>query len=192
MIRFVWCIACICIFNGPSCMSAEELQLNEGWTITNMNSSNVQFRLNYKNSRNYQICVLILEGIHLSNQKLPSGVYSALEEANITESVLHSFNDVALRWIAYDTWTYALKFNGILQSNIVFFKLHIIPRVTNIVFFIVAETFAGSLKCNLVFYGLDTVANIQLNGHVLGPPFAQNMFVRYQYDVCSLLDFKVR
>lgn len=54
-----------------------------------------------------------------------------------------------------------------------------------------SESFAGSLKCSLVFHGLDTVANVQLNGRRLGPPFAQNMFVRYRYDVCDLLEFKV-
>lgn len=55
------------------------------------------------------------QGIQLTDQLLPSGVYSALEDAKITESVLHSYNDVKLRWIAYETWTYLLKFNGLLM-----------------------------------------------------------------------------
>lgn len=51
-------------------------------------------------------------GIVIGNQSIPSGVYSALEEVNVTESVLHSFNDVKLRWIANENWTYSLTFEG--------------------------------------------------------------------------------
>jgi beta-mannosidase len=55
----------------------------------------------------------------LTDQKLPSGVYSALEDADITGSVLFGTNDVKLRWIANDNWTYSLKFdrniNGIVK-----------------------------------------------------------------------------
>lgn len=51
-------------------------------------------------------------GIIIRNKRLPSGVYSALEEANITRSVLDSDNDVKLRWIAEEEWTYSLNFNG--------------------------------------------------------------------------------
>lgn len=46
------------------------------------------------------------------NQTIPSGVYSALEEANVTESVMFSYNDVDLRWIANENWTYSLVFSG--------------------------------------------------------------------------------
>lgn len=38
---------------------------------------------------------------------------------------------------------------------------------------------------DLVFYGVDTVADIQLNGSPLGS--TDNMFVRYKYDVRGLL-----
>lgn len=51
-------------------------------------------------------------GIELVNQTIPSGVYSALEEANVTESVMFSYNDVDLRWIANENWTYSLVFSG--------------------------------------------------------------------------------
>lgn len=55
-------------------------------------------------------------GIVVKEQNLPSGVYSALENANITGSVLNSYNDVKLRWIAYEKWTYTLNFDGKLES----------------------------------------------------------------------------
>lgn len=38
---------------------------------------------------------------------------------------------------------------------------------------------------DLVFYGVDTVADISLNGVLLGN--TDNMFVRYRYDVKDLL-----
>lgn len=51
-------------------------------------------------------------GLHITGESLPSGVYSALENAKIVDSVVNSFNDVNLRWIARDVWTYSLKFDG--------------------------------------------------------------------------------
>lgn len=56
-----------------------------------------------------------LVGIRLVDQTIPSGVYSALEDANITGSVLYSYNDVNFRWIARDNWTYTLNFAGNLN-----------------------------------------------------------------------------
>lgn len=53
------------------------------------------------------------------DQTIPSGVYSALEDANITGSVLYSYNDVNFRWIARDNWTYTLNFAGNLNLWIV-------------------------------------------------------------------------
>lgn len=51
-------------------------------------------------------------GLIVKDQNLPSGVYSVLENANITGSVLNSYNDVKLRWIANEKWTYSLNFDG--------------------------------------------------------------------------------
>lgn len=51
-------------------------------------------------------------GIQLMNQNIPSGIFSALEETNITESLHISYNDVRLRWIANENWTYTLNFQG--------------------------------------------------------------------------------
>lgn len=57
-------------------------------------------------------CGIMNTGIQIQNQQIPSGVFTALENANITGSLLHSYNDVNLRWISNDTWTYSLSFNG--------------------------------------------------------------------------------
>lgn len=57
----------------------------------------------------------LLTGIQIPNEQIPSGVYTALENANITESVFDSFNDINLRWIGKETWTYSLNFDGILR-----------------------------------------------------------------------------
>lgn len=53
-----------------------------------------------------------ITGIKIENEQIPSGVYSALERSNITDSVLKSFNDVNLRWIAKENWKYSIDFNG--------------------------------------------------------------------------------
>ncbi|KAI8046391.1 beta-mannosidase [Drosophila gunungcola] len=102
------------------------------WTITNQNGS-----------------------LTIGNQSLPSGIYSAFGP-----QVLDSYNDVGLRYLAYENWTY---------SNVFQFDVHHYQR--------------GHI--NLTFHGIDTVAEIRLNHQLLGR--TDNMFVRYSYDVTSLL-----
>ncbi len=58
------------------------------------------------------IFMVCTQGIELKNQTIPSGVYSALEEAGITDSILYGYNDVNLRWVGKDNWTYSLVFDG--------------------------------------------------------------------------------
>lgn len=60
----------------------------------------------------------LVSGIKIQNEQIPSGVYSALERANVTDSVLKSFNDVNLRWIAKENWKYSLNFDGMHISQI--------------------------------------------------------------------------
>lgn len=72
------------------------------------------------------------------------------------ESVLFSFNDVELRWIALENWTYKLDFN-------------------------LTEEDLGHEFVILTFKGLDTVAEISLNDNFIGK--TDNMFVRYRFDV---------
>uniref|UniRef100_W8BI92 beta-mannosidase n=1 Tax=Ceratitis capitata TaxID=7213 RepID=W8BI92_CERCA len=86
--------------------------------------------------------------------KIPSGVYSAIAG----EDVLKSYNDVDMRYISYDNWTYSLEF---------------------------AEEIKDSRLVNLTFHGIDTISEIYLNGHLLG--HTDNMFVRYTYEVGHIL-----
>uniref|UniRef100_A0A7G3AUK6 beta-mannosidase n=1 Tax=Lutzomyia longipalpis TaxID=7200 RepID=A0A7G3AUK6_LUTLO len=119
--------------------SSSQLQLNSNWTLFNANSS------------------IIIEEI-----SLPSGVYTALQEAHHVDSVLYSYNDVNLRWIAMETWTYTLDFS--------------VPK----------EIF-NSEYIILTLHGVDTVAELTFNGVMLqtstGKDELDNMFTRYRFDV---------
>lgn len=97
-----------------------------------------------------------LQGIVLNDISLPSGVYSELENAQLTESVLFSYNDVELRWIGLENWTYILEFNQTVDDLKHEFVI---------------------LTCK----GLDTLSEIFLNGESIGT--TNNMFVRYRFNV---------
>lgn len=99
-------------------------------------------------------------GIEILDLSVPTGVYSDLENANLTESVLFSYNDIKLRWIAGENWTYSLKFE--MTSQDLFHKFVI-----------------------LTFNGLDTLTEIFLNGESIGT--TDNMFVRYRFNVKEIL-----
>ncbi|XP_039491613.1 beta-mannosidase isoform X1 [Drosophila santomea] len=116
---------------GGQCDKVEVIELGN-WTITNQNGS-----------------------LTIANQTLPLGIYSAF-----APHVLDSFNDVGLRYLAYDNWT---------LYNFFQFDVHHFNR--------------GHI--NLTFHGIDTVAEIRLNHQLLGR--TDNMFVRYSYEVSSLL-----
>lgn len=79
-----------------------------------------------------------------------------MENAGLTESVLLSYNDVELRWISLENWTYTTGFEmttkDIQHSTVV-----------------------------LTFHGLDTLAEIYLNDVHIGT--ANNMFVRYRFNI---------
>lgn len=108
------CIAVLLIRETES----RELSLSHGWTIRNSNGSEcIHWYISNKHVE-YWFYSLDEIGIFLGNQKIPSGIYSALQEASITESVLHSYNDVNLRWIAGDNWTYSLAFQGKVQLDL--------------------------------------------------------------------------
>ncbi|EDV41870.1 uncharacterized protein Dana_GF17689 [Drosophila ananassae] len=112
--------------------AVEVIELGSNWILTNQNGS-----------------------LKIPNQTLPSGIYSAFGP-----EVLNSFNDIHLRWLAYDNWTYSNNF----QFDVDHYK-------------------RGHV--NLTFHGIDTVAEIRLNHELLGR--TDNMFVRYSFDVTSLL-----
>uniref|UniRef100_A0A1A9W1B3 beta-mannosidase n=1 Tax=Glossina brevipalpis TaxID=37001 RepID=A0A1A9W1B3_9MUSC len=108
------------------------INLNRNWTLSNQN-----------------------ESIQKSRFTIPSGVYSQL----YGEKVLDSYNDVNLRWISHDNWTY---------TNIFSVKTDECKRFVN-----------------LTLHGIDTIAEVRLNHYLLGRP--NNMFVRYSYDITKIL-----
>ncbi|XP_053954052.1 beta-mannosidase-like [Anastrepha ludens] len=111
----------------------EIVDLNANWSLTNQNLT-----------------------ISRSNIHLPSGVYSAL----YGEDVLKSYNDINMRWISLDNWTYTRIFK-------------------------VSRNHLPKHFCNLTFHGIDTIAEIRLNSRVLGR--TENMFVRYSFDITDFL-----
>ncbi|KAJ6639178.1 Beta-mannosidase [Pseudolycoriella hygida] len=119
-------------FNCLSCVRSIEINLDKQWQVRNSNGS-----------------------IQLINQTIPSGIYSTLESANVTGSVLYSYNDVNLRWIAKDNWTYSLLFDAPANND--------------------------RLATVLVFHGIDSNAQIYLNDVELGK--TSNMFTRYRYNL---------
>ncbi|KAG5679138.1 hypothetical protein PVAND_008730 [Polypedilum vanderplanki] len=94
--------------------------------------------------------------IEIKNIQIPSGIFSDLEAANVTESILFSYNDVKLRKFSYSNWSYSLNFNMTQED---------LNHTTMI----------------LVFHGLDTITEIFLNDVLLGS--TNNMFIRYRFDV---------
>lgn len=91
---------------------------------------------------------------------VPGGIYSDLMANNVIGDILYRFNDVSTRWVAYDTWNYT----GVFYVND---EQHV------------------KTSANLVFLGLDTFAQINLNGHYVG--YAENMFNRHIYPVAKYL-----
>lgn len=98
--------------------------------------------------------------LKIENQTIPSGIYSALEQALIIESVLDFKNDLTTKWIARDNWTYSVP----LTCNIKELNF------TNVV---------------LTLHGVDTFSKVYLNEELLGE--TSNMFVRYRYNVKNAL-----
>ncbi|XP_034250949.1 beta-mannosidase-like isoform X1 [Thrips palmi] len=92
---------------------------------------------------------------------VPGGVYSDLRAAGqLPKDLFYRFNDEDYRWVAKANWTYDRSFQvprGVLAKD----------------------------KQVLVLHGVDTVAEVRLNGRVLGT--TDNMFVRYRFDVKGIL-----
>lgn len=103
---------------------------------------------------------IFIAALRIENQTVPSGIYSALEQALIIESVLDFKNDLTTKWIARDNWTYSLP----LACNIKELNF------TNVV---------------LTLHGVDTFAKVYLNDELLGE--TSNMFVRYRFNVKNVL-----
>ncbi|BFF88900.1 beta-mannosidase-like [Drosophila madeirensis] len=89
--------------------------------------------------------------------RVPSGVYTALRDTY--GDLLETENNVALSWIANQTWIYSNTFDSdeIGHDNLV----------------------------NLTLHGVDTVSRVRLNGELIGE--TDNMFVRYSFAIGHLL-----
>ncbi|MHA1849616.1 MAG: glycoside hydrolase family 2 protein, partial [Promethearchaeota archaeon] len=94
---------------------------------------------------------------------VPGSVFETLINENIIEDPFYGLNEKKVSWVYNSDWQYSVTFDldkALLKHEYVFMK----------------------------FYGIDTVAKIELNGTVLGN--TDNMFRSYTYDVKSILKDK--
>ncbi|KAH8304924.1 hypothetical protein KR018_005050 [Drosophila ironensis] len=134
MYRFLYliCVLIVAVLN----VEAKSVLVQEltKWTLTNANSS-----------------------ITVDVPRLPAGVYTALK--SLYGDLLLGENDVALRWIANESWTFTTTFDS--------------------------SDLGHDSLVNLTLYGIDTVSKVTMNGQFLGQ--TDNMFVRYSYSIGHLM-----
>ncbi|KAI0633508.1 glycoside hydrolase [Trametes polyzona] len=94
----------------------------------------------------------------------PSQVHLDLKAANVISEPLLGINDFSQRWIVTDSWVYRADLSSIIAKR---------------------SQGNNSSKELLVFYGIDTVANITVAGHPVA--WVNNQFQQYVYDVTSFL-----
>ncbi|KAI0338261.1 glycoside hydrolase [Trametopsis cervina] len=107
---------------------------------------------------------------HLQNQNgsisipasLPSQVHLELLKAGIITEPVLGINDFTQRWIANDNWTYTADLTPLIK-----------------------KVSSHKPRTILVFYGIDTVANISVAGTPVS--WVNNEFLQYVYDVTDLL-----
>jgi beta-mannosidase len=92
--------------------------------------------------------------------QVPGTVFEALLENNIIEDPFYGENEHEMKWVYESDWQYETEFN-------------------------VDSSFLEHKNILLQFHGLDTVAEVMLNGELIGS--VNNMFVKYDYDVKSKL-----
>ncbi|XP_029170747.1 beta-mannosidase [Nylanderia fulva] len=91
---------------------------------------------------------------------VPGGVYTDLSKNNIIENNLFGRNDINNRWVGNQSVVYTKNVN-------------------------VTSDFLRTRKTVLIFYGIDTFANVSLNDHMIGQ--TSNMFLRYIFDVTDYI-----
>lgn len=92
---------------------------------------------------------------------VPGGIYTDLSAAGILkQDIYYRFNDIEYRWVSKDNWNYTRIFE-------------------------VKENLTQKQEIFLVFYGVDTIASVYLNGHHIGD--CENMFVRYVFPIKSII-----
>ena len=92
--------------------------------------------------------------------QVPGTVFEALHENIIIEDPFYGENEHEMKWVFESNWSYEKEFN--LDPEFLEHK-HILLR----------------------FNGLDTIAEVTLNGEIIGS--VNNMFVRYDFEVKSKL-----
>ncbi|RUP49331.1 hypothetical protein BC936DRAFT_142764, partial [Jimgerdemannia flammicorona] len=95
-------------------------------------------------------------GEHLLDAQVPGEVHTALLAAGIIEDPYFGDRWIEYKWIFRDSWTYSREFE-------------------------VDDKLFGSDKILLVCHGLDTVADVSVNGTLVGR--ANNQFRRWVYDI---------
>ncbi|MEM7577208.1 MAG: glycoside hydrolase family 2 protein [Planctomycetota bacterium] len=91
---------------------------------------------------------------------VPGCVHTDLLRANVLEDPIHDRNETKQAWIGKTAWRYTHRFT------------HVNPP-------------APGTRCDLVCEGLDTVAELKLNGRVIG--HAENMHLGYRFDLADAL-----
>ncbi|KIJ68032.1 glycoside hydrolase family 2 protein [Hydnomerulius pinastri MD-312] len=94
---------------------------------------------------------------------LPSQAHLDLLKAGVINEPLLGINEYTERWVVNDNWTYTADLTPFAQN----YKKD------------------ASEKTLLVFYGVDTIANITFAGHPVA--WVNNQFRRYTYDVSDYL-----
>ncbi|XP_068954718.1 beta-mannosidase [Petaurus breviceps papuanus] len=88
--------------------------------------------------------------------QVPGCVHSALLQHGLLQDPYYRFNDLNYSWISLDNWTYSKEFR-------------------------IPFDFSKLQKVNLIFEGVDTVAEVLLNNVTVGK--TDNMFSRYTFDI---------
>ncbi|KAI0047744.1 glycoside hydrolase family 2 protein [Auriscalpium vulgare] len=92
---------------------------------------------------------------------VPSQVHLDLLKAGIITEPLLGINDFTQRWVINDNWTYTADVSPITKA------------------------ITKTDKTLLVFYGIDTIANITLAGHPIA--WVNNQFQQYVFDVSEVI-----
>jgi len=92
--------------------------------------------------------------------QVPGTVFEALLENNIIEDPFYGENEHKMKWVFESNWIYRKEFN-------------------------LDPEFLENKNIILRFNGLDTIADVNLNGELIGS--VNNMFVRYDFEVKSNL-----
>ncbi len=91
---------------------------------------------------------------------VPGCVHTDLLAAGLIPDPYYARNELALQWIGENDWQYVCKFE-------------------------VSEALLAREKLELVCDGLDTVATVELNGHIVGT--SENMHLAYRFDAKPFL-----